>query len=63
MISKAIRLPSIHGGQANSLGDHRLAMAWAIAGMLSKEGISVEDMEAADVSYPDFLDVIKKVAR
>jgi 3-phosphoshikimate 1-carboxyvinyltransferase len=38
-------------------------MAWAIAGMLSKEGVSVEDMAAADVSYPDFLAVIKKVAR
>jgi len=54
---------SLRGGQANSLGDHRLAMAWAIAGMLSKEGVSVEDMAAADVSYPDFLAVIKKVAQ
>ncbi|HUX47218.1 MAG TPA: 3-phosphoshikimate 1-carboxyvinyltransferase [Desulfosporosinus sp.] len=55
--------PSLRGGQVSSLGDHRLAMAWAIAGMLSKEGVSVEDMAAADVSYPDFLTVIKKVAR
>lgn len=54
---------SLRGGQASSLGDHRLAMAWAIAGMLSKEGVSVEDMAAADVSYPDFLAVIKKVTR
>ncbi len=55
--------PSLRGGQASSQGDHRLAMTWAIAGMLSKEGVSVEDIAAADVSYPDFLDVIKKVAR
>jgi 3-phosphoshikimate 1-carboxyvinyltransferase len=55
--------PSLRGGQASSQGDHRLAMAWAIAGMLSKEGVSVEDMAAAEVSYPDFLAVIKKVAR
>ena len=54
---------SLRGGQASSLGDHRLAMAWAIAGMLSKEGVGVEDMAAADVSYPEFLDVIKKAAR
>lgn len=53
---------SLYGGQANSFGDHRLAMAWAIAGMLSREGVSVEDMAAADVSFPDFLTVIKKVA-
>ncbi|OLN30205.1 3-phosphoshikimate 1-carboxyvinyltransferase [Desulfosporosinus metallidurans] len=54
---------SLRGGQASSLGDHRLAMAWAIAGLVSKEGVSVENMEAADVSYPDFLSVIKKVAQ
>ena len=54
---------SLRGGQASSLGDHRLAMAWAIAGFVSKEGVSVENMEAADVSYPHFLSVIKKVVR
>jgi len=53
---------TLYGGQASSFGDHRLAMAWAIAGMLSQQGVSVEDMAAADVSYPDFLTVIKKVA-
>ena len=53
---------SLYGGQASSFGDHRLAMAWAISGMLSREGVSVEDMAAADVSYPEFLTVIKKVA-
>lgn len=54
--------PSLRGGQANSFGDHRLAMTWAIAGLLSQQGISVEDMAAADVSYPEFLSVLKKVA-
>ena len=53
----------LRGGQASSLGDHRLAMAWAIAGFVSKEGVSVENMEAADVSYPDYLSVIKKVVQ
>lgn len=53
---------SLYGGQASSFGDHRLAMAWAIAGMLSQEGVSIENMAAADVSYPNFLTVIKKVA-
>lgn len=54
--------PSLRGGQVSSLGDHRLAMAWAIAGMLSKEGVSVENMAAADVSYPEFSAEIEKVA-
>ncbi|MFZ3373262.1 MAG: 3-phosphoshikimate 1-carboxyvinyltransferase, partial [Desulfitobacteriaceae bacterium] len=47
--------PSLRGGSVNSYGDHRLAMAWAVAGLLSKEGVSVQGMEAASVSYPDFL--------
>jgi len=55
--------PTLRGGYASSLGDHRLAMAWAIAGLLSEEGVSVENMEAAEVSYPDFLTVIKQVAK
>ena len=54
---------SLRGGVANSLGDHRLAMAWAIAGLLSNEGVSVENMEAAEVSYPDFLSVIKQITQ
>lgn len=37
-------------------------MTWAIAGMLSQAGVSVGDMAAADVSYPDFLEVIKQAA-
>ncbi|GAB6154906.1 3-phosphoshikimate 1-carboxyvinyltransferase [Desulfosporosinus burensis] len=53
--------PSLRGGYANSLGDHRLAMAWSIAGLLSKDGISIENMEAAEVSYPDFLTVVKQL--
>jgi len=53
---------TLYGGQASSFGDHRLAMAWAIAGMLSQEGVSVEDMGAADVSYPDFLSVIQSLS-
>ncbi|MDR3271404.1 MAG: 3-phosphoshikimate 1-carboxyvinyltransferase, partial [Peptococcaceae bacterium] len=42
------------GGQAASHGDHRLAMAWTIAGVLSQNGVSLSGMEAASVSYPDF---------
>ncbi|WP_088189518.1 3-phosphoshikimate 1-carboxyvinyltransferase [Desulfosporosinus sp. FKA] len=52
---------TLRGGEVSSFGDHRLAMAWAVAGMLSQEGVSVENMTAADVSFPNFLEIIKKV--
>jgi 3-phosphoshikimate 1-carboxyvinyltransferase len=53
--------PSLRGGYINSYGDHRLAMAGAIAGMLSQEGVGIKGMEAAAVSYPDFLYDLEKI--
>jgi 3-phosphoshikimate 1-carboxyvinyltransferase len=44
----------LKGGVIHSHGDHRLAMLGAIAGLASDEGVTVEGMEAADVSYPTF---------
>jgi len=44
----------LRGGRAFSHGDHRLAMLGAVAGLASSEGVEVEGMEAAAVSYPAF---------
>ena len=44
----------LRGGTIDSLGDHRLAMLGAVAGLASQEGVEVLDMEAAGVSYPGF---------
>jgi 3-phosphoshikimate 1-carboxyvinyltransferase len=42
------------GGKVDSHGDHRIAMLGAIAGIASREGVTVENMDAAAVSYPTF---------
>lgn len=55
---RIIGKPLLQGGKAKSYGDHRLAMAWAIAGLLSKEGVEVHNMEAADVSFPTFEELL-----
>ncbi len=44
----------LRGGTVNSHGDHRIAMLGAVAGIASREGVEVIDMEAASVSYPGF---------
>jgi len=44
----------LRGGRIASHGDHRLAMLGAVAGLASREGVEVEGMEAAAVSYPGF---------
>jgi 3-phosphoshikimate 1-carboxyvinyltransferase len=46
----------LRGGRIASRGDHRLAMLGAVAGLASREGVEVDGMEAADVSYPGFMD-------
>ncbi|MBA2764417.1 MAG: 3-phosphoshikimate 1-carboxyvinyltransferase [Thermoleophilaceae bacterium] len=50
----AVRGGTIRGGVIDSRGDHRLAMLGAIAGLASSEGVVVEGMDAATVSYPSF---------
>jgi 3-phosphoshikimate 1-carboxyvinyltransferase len=42
------------GGTIDSLGDHRLAMLGAVAGVASTGGVEVLGMDAAAVSYPRF---------
>jgi 3-phosphoshikimate 1-carboxyvinyltransferase len=44
----------LRGGTIDSHGDHRIAMLGAVAGLASKEGVEVRDMDAAAVSYPGF---------
>jgi 3-phosphoshikimate 1-carboxyvinyltransferase len=45
----------LRGGAIDSLGDHRLAMMGAIAGLASREGVLVHGMECAAISYPGFV--------
>ena len=45
----------LRGGLIHSHGDHRLAMLGAVAGLASREGVEVDGMEAAAVSYPGFV--------
>jgi len=53
---------SLRGGTVNSHGDHRIAMLGAVAGIASREGVAVVDMEAASVSYPGFEADLRRLA-
>lgn len=44
----------LRGGTIESHGDHRIAMLGAVAGLASREGVEVQGMDAAAVSYPNF---------
>jgi 3-phosphoshikimate 1-carboxyvinyltransferase len=45
---------SLQGATLDSLGDHRLAMTWAVAGLVAEASVEIERFEAVDVSYPRF---------
>ena len=44
----------LHGAALDSLGDHRLAMTWAVAGLVAEGPVTIERFDAVDVSYPGF---------
>ena len=44
------------GGRIATHGDHRIAMAFAIAGLRSAGGITIDDPACADVSFPGFFE-------
>ena len=50
----------ILGGKINSYGDHRIAMAFAIAGLVSKKSITIIDTNNISTSFPNFIDVMKQ---
>ncbi|MBN2788700.1 MAG: 3-phosphoshikimate 1-carboxyvinyltransferase [Candidatus Delongbacteria bacterium] len=51
----------IIGGEMNSHNDHRIAMAGAIAGLISEKGINVKNAECVSKSYPDFFKDLEKI--
>ncbi|HEY6068957.1 MAG TPA: hypothetical protein VIU81_09680, partial [Gaiellaceae bacterium] len=51
------------GGRVHSGGDHRVAMLAAVAGLVSREGVDVEDADAAAISFPGFFDLLDSVSR
>ncbi|MDD3774876.1 MAG: 3-phosphoshikimate 1-carboxyvinyltransferase [Sulfurovaceae bacterium] len=45
----------------NSYGDHRIAMSFAIAGLVC--GMDIEDVECIDTSFPNFFDILKTITK
>ena len=52
----------LRGGTIESRGDHRIAILAAVAGSISREGVSIEDADSASVSFPDFYEVLETLA-
>ena len=51
------------GGAVSARGDHRIAMLGAIGGLVSREGVTIEDAESVTVSFPEFFDLLDSVTQ
>ncbi len=51
------------GGSVKTHGDHRIAMSFAIAGLVSKEKIIIDDPSSADVSFPQFWSILDRIIK
>jgi 3-phosphoshikimate 1-carboxyvinyltransferase len=51
------------GGGMDSHGDHRIAMLGAVAGLVSREGVELENAEAVAVSFPGFFELLDSVTQ
>lgn len=48
----------LSGGTIDARGDHRIAMAFAVAGLVASANVRVEGWSSVETSFPGFLDVL-----
>ena len=53
----------LQGGSADAAGDHRLAMAFAIAALGGEHPSEIRNAEVVDVSYPGFFDILTSLCQ
>jgi 3-phosphoshikimate 1-carboxyvinyltransferase len=59
-----LRIPGgqkLHGAEVDSFGDHRIAMAFAVAALRADGETLIHGADAAGVSYPTFFDDLRSI--
>jgi 3-phosphoshikimate 1-carboxyvinyltransferase len=52
----------LHGAEIDPRGDHRIAMAFAVAGLAAKGETRILDSDCAAVSYPSFFSELRRLS-
>lgn len=52
-----------HGASIDSGGDHRIAMAFAVAGLRASSPTEITGAEAAAISFPEFFPMLRRLAQ
>src|SRR5690606_28218387 len=53
----------LHGARLESYGDHRIAMAFAIAGLFAEGETIITGTECVSTSYPDFQKTLERITK
>ena len=56
------RAGELHGAEIEPHGDHRIAMAFAVAGLAAEGATVIRDADCAGVSYPAFFEDLNRLA-
>jgi 3-phosphoshikimate 1-carboxyvinyltransferase len=59
-----LRVPGeqrLRGGEVNSLGDHRIAMAFSVAALRADKETIIQGADAARISYPEFFQALEQL--
>ncbi len=51
----------LFGAKVDSFGDHRIAMSMAVAGLVSKGGVTINDVGCIATSFPNFFELFETV--
>lgn len=54
---------TLRGARLQSFGDHRIAMAFAIAGLFAEGDTIIEDVDCVATSYPNFFETLERVMK
>ncbi len=53
----------IAGARCQSYGDHRVAMSFAVAGLVAPNEMTIEGCGCINTSFPEFMPKLKKIAQ
>ena len=61
-LDDGLRIPGgqqLHGASLDSFGDHRIAMAFAVAALRAEGETEIKGADAAVISYPGFFEILE----
>ena len=61
-----LRIPGrqrLRGAEIASYGDHRIAMAFSIAGLVADGTTTIEDSACVQISFPTFFEIVANVSQ